>query len=171
MSLVGYASYFSKSVQFEEGGGDNQNLPEASIENTLNDIEELASTNEYYKQRGRETTNKNPNSPNVSQKSTSTKTKPRSSGQEQRRSSTGNSDDGGDKDPTKKTIEKPHIVHTSTKRKREVQKEGQELPEIEGSPKDMEVDDVIEEPSWEEQRMIETRVIAEELASQEPRDI
>jgi hypothetical protein len=32
----------------------------------------------------------------------------------------------------------------------------------------MEVDDVIEEPNWVEKRMIETRVIAEELASQEP---
>ena len=32
----------------------------------------------------------------------------------------------------------------------------------------MEVDNVIEEPSWEEQRIIETRVIAEELVSQEP---
>ena len=40
MSLVGYASYFSKSVQFKEGGGANQNLPKASIENTVNDIEE-----------------------------------------------------------------------------------------------------------------------------------
>jgi hypothetical protein len=39
MTLVGYASYFSKNEQFEEGGGDNQNLPEASIEDTLNDIE------------------------------------------------------------------------------------------------------------------------------------
>jgi hypothetical protein len=95
MSLVGYASYFTKSMQFE-GGGDNQNLLEASVENTLNDIEVLASTNEFYKQRGGETKNKNPNSPNVLQKSTSTKTKPQSSGQEQRRSSTGNSNDCGD---------------------------------------------------------------------------
>jgi hypothetical protein len=63
MSLVGYSSYFSKSEQFEEGGGDNQNLLEASIEETLNDIEELESTNECYRKRGRETTNKNPNSP------------------------------------------------------------------------------------------------------------
>jgi hypothetical protein len=80
-----------------------------------------------------------------------------------------NLDDGGDKDPTRKTIEKSHIVHTSIKRKREVQKEGQELPEVEVSPKDMEVDDMIEEPNWEEQRMIKSRVIAEELASQEPK--
>jgi hypothetical protein len=59
-------------------------------------------------------------------------------------------DDGEDKDPTKKTMEKSHNVHTSTKRKREIQKEGQDLPEIEESPKAMEVDIVIEEPNWSE---------------------
>jgi hypothetical protein len=48
MSLIGYGSYFSKFVQLEEGGGDNQNIPEASLENTLDDIEALANTNEYY---------------------------------------------------------------------------------------------------------------------------
>jgi hypothetical protein len=31
-SLVKYSSYFSKLEQFEEGGGDNQNLPRGSIE-------------------------------------------------------------------------------------------------------------------------------------------
>jgi hypothetical protein len=38
----------------KEGGGENQNLPEASIEESQNDIEELASTNECYRQKGRE---------------------------------------------------------------------------------------------------------------------
>jgi len=42
--------------------------------------------------------------------------------------------DGGDKESTKKTMETSHIFHTSTKRKREIQKEGQELPDIEESP-------------------------------------
>jgi hypothetical protein len=97
--------------------------------------------------KGRDTTNKNPNSPNISQKSTLTKTKPRSSGLEQRRTSAGNSDDGGDKDRTKKTIEKYHTIHTSIKRKRETQKGGQDLPEIEESPKSMKVYNVIEEPN------------------------
>jgi hypothetical protein len=41
MSLIRYDSYFSKSMQFEEGGGDNQNLPEASLENIVDDIEAL----------------------------------------------------------------------------------------------------------------------------------
>jgi hypothetical protein len=69
---------------------------------------------------------------------------------------------GGDKDPTMKTIEKLHIIHTSRKRKREIQKEGQELLEIEGSHKSMEVDDVIEDPNWAEKRLIKMRVIVEE---------
>jgi hypothetical protein len=77
MSLIRYGSYFSKSMQFEEGGGDNQNLPEASLENTLDDIEALDNTNEYYKKWGREETRKNPGSPNVSQKSTRQKQNPK----------------------------------------------------------------------------------------------
>jgi hypothetical protein len=38
MSLVGYSSYFTKSEQFKEGGGDNQNIPETSVDEALNDI-------------------------------------------------------------------------------------------------------------------------------------
>jgi hypothetical protein len=45
---------------------------------------------------------------------------------------------------------------------------GQDVPEIEESPKAMEVDDVIEEPNWSEQRLMETREIVEDMASQEP---
>jgi hypothetical protein len=70
MSLVGYSSYFTKIEQFKEGGGDNLNLPETSVNEALNDMEELSSTNECYRQQGREVTNKNPNSPIVSQRST-----------------------------------------------------------------------------------------------------
>jgi len=66
----------------------------------------------------------------VSQKSTSTKEKPRINNQEQRRSSIGNSYDGGDKYPTKMIVEKSHIVLVSIKRKSEIQKEGQETLEV-----------------------------------------
>jgi hypothetical protein len=34
---------------------------------------------------------------------------------------------------------------------------GLEIPEIEESPQAMDVDEVIEEPSWSEQRLLETR--------------
>jgi hypothetical protein len=58
MSLVGYSSYFTKPGQFK-GGGDNLNLLEISIDESLNDIEELASTNECYRQHDKKVT-KNP---------------------------------------------------------------------------------------------------------------
>jgi hypothetical protein len=57
-------------MQLEEGGKYNQNPPEAYIGIIQHDIEALASTNEYYKEWCKETTSKNPGSPNVSQKST-----------------------------------------------------------------------------------------------------
>jgi hypothetical protein len=125
---------FVRLNNFKEGGGDNQNLPEASIEEALNDVEELASTNECYRQKGREETSKNPNSPSVSQRGTSVKTKPRSSGLEPRKTPAENSDDGGDKDPMKKNLEKYHVVYNPVKRKRETQKMRPEIPEIEESP-------------------------------------
>jgi hypothetical protein len=48
MSLVGYSSYFTKIEKFKEGGGDNLNLSEMSVNEALNDIEELTSTNGCY---------------------------------------------------------------------------------------------------------------------------
>jgi hypothetical protein len=54
----------------------------------------------------------------VSQRSTPARTKPRSSVLETRKTTNGNLDDGGDKDPTKKFFENYHIVHTSAKRKK-----------------------------------------------------
>jgi hypothetical protein len=138
MFSIGYGSSFSKFVQLEEGGGDNQNPPEASLEITLDDIEALANTNEYYKKWGREATSKNPGSPNVSQKSTSTKTKPEIIVKNRE----------GLPLEIQMMVEiktlperqlKNHTLFISIKRKREVQKEGQEVPEVEASPKDMEL--------------------------------
>jgi hypothetical protein len=54
MFTIGYDSSFNKSVQLEEGGGDNQNPPEASPGTTLDDIDALVNTNEYYKKWGQE---------------------------------------------------------------------------------------------------------------------
>jgi hypothetical protein len=73
MSLVGYSSYFTKIEQFKEGGGENLNLSETLVNESLNDIEELSNTNECYQQQGIEVTNKNSNYSIVSQRSTSTK--------------------------------------------------------------------------------------------------
>jgi hypothetical protein len=121
-------------IKEHRGGWDHFNLPENLVNESLNDMEELSSTNECYRQQGIEVTNKNPKSPIVSQRSTPTRTKPRSSGLETRKTTTRNSNDGGDKDPTKKNIEKSHVVHTSYKIKRETRKTGLEIPEIQESP-------------------------------------
>ena len=43
-----------------------------------------------------------------------------------------------------------------------------EILEIEESPQAMDVDEVIEEPSWSKKRLLETREIVEALVTQEP---
>jgi hypothetical protein len=59
MFAIGYGSSFNKSIQLEEGGGDNQNPPEVSPEKTLDDIDTLVSTNDHYKKWGRNTIGRN----------------------------------------------------------------------------------------------------------------
>jgi hypothetical protein len=53
----------------------------------------------------------------VSQKSTTVRTKTNNNGMEMRKTLVESSNDGNDKDPPKKNLEKSHIVYTSTKRK------------------------------------------------------
>jgi hypothetical protein len=134
----------------------------------MDDIKELAITNECYRQKSIELTNKNSNSTSVSQRSTLAKTKPRSSGLETWKTLVENSDDGGDKDPMNKNLETSHVVHTSVNRKRETRKMGLEIPKIEESPGAMDVVEVIDEPSWSEKQLLETREIVEALVTQEP---
>jgi hypothetical protein len=107
MELIGYSSYFTKIEQFQEGGGDNLDIPEIATDQVSDNMEELISTNEGYRQHGREVADKNPSSPNNSQKSTPSRTKYRTSGIEMRKASAGGSDDGGDKDPPRKNLENP----------------------------------------------------------------
>jgi hypothetical protein len=56
MFSIGYGTYFTKSVQLDEGGGDNQNPQGNSLENhqlpLQDDIDTLVSTNDQYRQRG-----------------------------------------------------------------------------------------------------------------------
>jgi hypothetical protein len=91
--------------------------PEILVDQALNDIEELSNNNECYRQQGRELMNKNPNSWTVSQRSTPVRTKPERSGLEIRKTLARSSDDGGDKDPTKKNNEKSHPIYTLLKEK------------------------------------------------------
>jgi hypothetical protein len=58
-----------------------------------------------------------------------------------------NSNNGDDRDPTKKNINKSHVVHTFSKIKRNTQKNGLEIPEIEEISQAMDGDETIEEPS------------------------
>jgi hypothetical protein len=94
------------------------------------------------------------------------KEKPKSSGLELRKTPVINLDDGGDKDPTKKKLEKSHVVYTLVQRKRETRKKGLEKHKIEEIPRAMYVDEVIEEPSWSEKGLLETREIIEALFTQ-----
>jgi hypothetical protein len=118
------------------------------------------------RQRGNK---KNPNSPSISQRGILVKIKSISSGIELIKTHTINSNDSGDKDPTNKNLEKTHVVHTSIKRKRETQKMGLEILEIEESPRAMDVDEVIEEPNWSKQTLMETREIVEASVTQYPK--
>jgi len=54
MELIGYSSYFTKIEQFQEGGRDNLDLPEIAAGEVSNNMEEIISTNEGYRQHGRE---------------------------------------------------------------------------------------------------------------------
>jgi hypothetical protein len=169
MSLIGYSSYFTRIEQFKEGGGDNLNILETSSDQAFNDLEELTSANEGYRKQSREAMDKNPNSLTVAQKSTSVRTKPRSSGLEMRKTDVGSSNDGSDKDPTKKNLEKTHIVYTFSKRKRDTKKIGLGVLETQERPWVMDVDKIIKEPSWFEQILLETQEIIESLVTREPK--
>jgi hypothetical protein len=79
------------------------------------------------------------------------------------------SDDGGDKDPPRKDLEKSHTVYTSVKRKINTITTGLNIPEFQESPQAMDVDDLIEELSWSAQRLLETIEIVEAIITQEPK--
>jgi hypothetical protein len=97
---------------------DNLDLHEIMAYQVSDDMEEIKSTNEGHRQHGKEVIDKNPNSPTMSQRSTPSRTKNRTNGMEKRKASVGGSDDGGDKEPPRKNIEKSHVAYTSIKRKR-----------------------------------------------------
>jgi hypothetical protein len=115
MNEIGYGSSFNKSIQLEEGRGDNQNPLEVSTEKILDDIDTLVNTNDHYNKWGRNTIGRNIGSPIFYQKRSSTRAKPHDNSQEQRKYSTRNSYDGGDKHPSKRVIEIAHIFHVYTK--------------------------------------------------------
>jgi hypothetical protein len=107
------------------------------------------------------------NGPQMILKNDLPKGKPWNLVQEQRKSSMDNSDDGGEQNPPKGNLEKPHKLAISSKRKRGTNKEGEseDIPGDEISQKDMELNVNIEEIEFvgEEQMLQERKTIAKEL--------
>jgi hypothetical protein len=112
-------------------------------------------------------TDKNPNSPTTSQRSTPSRTKNRTNGIETRKASVGGSENGGDKYPPRRSLEKSHIAYTSIKRRRNTSTTCLSIPEVQESPHVLDSDELIEEPSWFAQRLLETRKIVEDMIIQE----
>jgi hypothetical protein len=106
---IGYGSYFIKSLQLDEGGGDNQKPQEKSPKSHLDDVDTLISTDDQYKQRGRTTTSGNPSSPHIPLKmSSTTQSKAHGNNLEKIKSLAGNFGSIGDKEHPKKAMEKSH---------------------------------------------------------------
>jgi hypothetical protein len=48
MEVIDYSFFFTKIEQFQEGSGDNSDLPEIAADQFLDNMEELIYTNEGY---------------------------------------------------------------------------------------------------------------------------
>jgi hypothetical protein len=76
-----------------------------------NNSGEVNSTNEVHKQHDKETTNQNPNSLETSQRSTPSRMESRTSGIDIIKTPVGGSvNDGGDKNPPRKSLEKTLVA-------------------------------------------------------------
>ena len=64
------------------------------------------------------------------------------------KASVGGSNNDGDKDPPRKSLEKYHIAYTYVKRKRNTSTTMLSIHEIQESPRAMYIDEFNEEPSW-----------------------
>jgi len=100
-------------------------------------MEEIIITNEGYRKHGREVTEKNSNSLTTTQKSTPSRTK------------------------------YSHTVYTSVKIKRNIPTIRMSILETQEIPQSMDIDELIEEPSWYSQILLETREIVEALITKE----
>jgi hypothetical protein len=117
MQLVGYSSQFIRVEQFQEGGRDNLDLKELGAYQNSNNSGELNSINEVYKQHDKETKNQNPKSPATSQRNTLSIMKRRTIGMDTRKTPVRGSNNGGDKNPPRKSLDKAHVAYTLIKRK------------------------------------------------------
>jgi hypothetical protein len=95
--------------------------------------------------------------------------KNRTSGMDTRKTPVGGSDDGGDKNPPRKNLEKTHVAHTPIKRKINMSLVEINAPEDQESPHAMDMDEIIEEHDWSAQRLLETREIVDAIMTQDPK--
>jgi hypothetical protein len=172
MAFVGYSVSFSNTFLFEEEEDDSQNPQALLIEKKQEYIDIVISTIDQHRQHGRLLNERSTRSPNTSNKIGLPKQKSQSEAQEQRKYSMGNSDDGGDENTPKGSLERPHKLSVTSERKRQTHREGgnEGAPEDEIVLEDMELDVNIEDIECpdEEQRIQERREVATSLDTQEP---
>jgi len=80
-----------------------------------------------------------------------------------RKTLVGGSNDGGDKKSPRKSLEKTHIAYTLVKRKRNLSLVDINASEVQEIPHAMDMDEIIEEPSWFVQNLLETREISDAM--------
>jgi hypothetical protein len=169
MIYVGYNVTFANTFLFGEEEGDSQNPQALPIEKKQEDIEIVLSTTEQHRQHGKVVNERSTQSPNTSQKSILPKQKSQPITQEQNKSAIDNSNDGGDQNPPKGSLERPHKLPVTSKRKIQTNQEGgnEGAPEDEIVLEDMDLDVNIEDIEFpdEEQRIQESREVAVELVT------
>jgi hypothetical protein len=153
MMYVGYSVSYANIFLFGEEEDDNQDLQAIPMEN----IETIVSTTEQHRQHGRVVNERSTRSPNISQRNSLPKQNPQHTTQEQRKSSTNNSGDGGDHNPPKGSLERPHKPPVTRKRKGQTNQQGinKVTPQDEVALEDMDLDVNIEDIEFldEEQRV------------------
>jgi hypothetical protein len=108
MTSVDFSVSLANSFLFREEEGDSQDPQAMFAENKQEDIKTVISTTDQHRQRGSVINERSILSPNVSQKSSQPKPNSQSTSQEQKKSSMDNFDDGGDHEPPKGSLERPH---------------------------------------------------------------
>jgi hypothetical protein len=94
--------------------------------------------------------------------------KSRTSGMDTRKTPVGGSDDGGDKNPPRKILEKTHVAYTPLKRKINLSSIEINTSEVQESPCAMDMDNIIEEPDCSVQRLLEMREIVDSIMTHDP---
>jgi hypothetical protein len=92
--------------------------------------------------------------------------KSKTSGIDTIKTQVGGSDDDGDKNPPRKSLERIHVACTAIKRKRNLSSMEINTSKVKESPRAMDMDKIIEEPEWFAQRLLDMREIVEAIMTQ-----